>query len=775
MKFSPRRTTPLAGLLLAPALGHSAVLEEVTVTAQKREQSVQDVGIAVTALTGEQMQQLGFTNAQEVTALAPGVSTIQPNGPSNYAIAIRGVAQNDFVSNQESPVSIYVDDVYVSQMSAAGFLLFDMERVEVLRGPQGTLFGRNATGGLANYITVKPSEEFEGYAKVTGGSYEQVKFEGAVGGELTDGIMGRVSVATHHNSGYVENRLLDKDINNANDYAGRGQLLITPSEDFEVLLNVRGSLQQIRTGFFENVSSRDLNGDGLGELTPGLANINGYRDGDGDVFAGDYDEFGFQDSWSIGGSSTIKWQIEDNLRFVSITDFQKVERTYQEDSDASPFNDFHFYLTTDAEQFSQEFRIEGDTDRSRWVAGMYYLNIEVEDSNGAQQALEGPGVADNIFGLPPGTLPTPALIDTPGSAGAVLGVFNDGDGTDIGVDNPYTTETRSFSIFGQVEYDLSEQFTGIVGLRYINESKDHEYRSNFVDFDNDGSVKRGGNPNVLFQFGNTYNGDYGAGLWSAKAELDWRPNDDWLVYLSWNRGVKGGGFNAPLDVTDPATGGPLVLNDELMSFEEETLDAFEIGFKASLFGGLARVNGAAYYYDYKDFQAFRIVGLSTFIFNADSENKGFELEVQSSPIDGLDLLFGMGYVDIDLPVDLQIGLGERNTRPVQSPKWNLNGLARYEWPMMGGMVAVQGDFQYRSEHYFSLTQSEAVTEDGYTVANARVSYTTGDDRWTAAFFVNNLTDEEYLVQTFDLATVLGMTEQYYGLPRWFGGSVTYRF
>lgn len=755
MTWKGRLVTPLVGLALTPMLAQAGALEQVVVTAQKREQSLQDVGIAVTALNGQQIQKLGFSNAQEVTALAPGVSTIQPNGPSNYAIAIRGVAQNDFVSNQESPVSVYIDEVYVSQMSAAGFLLFDMERVEILRGPQGTLFGRNATGGLAHYVTRKPTEAFEGYAQVTGGAYDQVKLEGAVSGALGDGIMGRVSIATHHNSGYVENRLLGKDINNANDYAGRGQLLITPNEDLELLLNLRGSLQQIRTGFFENVSAADLNGDHRGELTPGRPNLNGYRDDDGDVFAGDYDRFGFQDAWSVGGSSTIKWQVADNLRVTSITDFQKVVRDYLEDSDASPSADFNFYLTTDAEQRSQEFRIDGEMARVRWTTGFYFLNIKVEDANGAEQPLLG---VFSDLGL------SGPLIDSP--AGEIGALEN--DGSFLGNDNPYTTETTSWSLFGQFEYDLSEQFSTILGVRYINEDKAHQYANHFVDYNNDGTTKRGGNPNIIEVVG-TYSGEYNEGLWSAKAELDWRPNVDWLIYASWNRGVKGGGFNAPLDITG------LTLNDDLMAFDEEVLDAFEIGFKASLFDGRARVNGAAFYYDYQDFQAFRIEGLSTFIFNADSKNKGFELEIQSSPIEDLDVLFGMGFVDIDLPVDLGLGLGPRNTRPVQSPKWNLNGLARYAWPMPGGRMAIQGDFQYRSELFFSLTQAEAVTEDGYTLTNARLSYTTDNDRWTAALFVHNLTNEQYLVQTFDLATVLGMTEQYYGLPRWFGGSVHYRF
>ena len=150
--------------------------------------------------------------------------------------------------------------------------------------------------------------------------------------------------------------------------------------------------------------------------------------------------------------------------------------------------------------------------------------------------------------------------------------------------------------------------------------------------------------------------------------------------------------------------------------------------------------------------------------------------MQTSPFDGLDFLFGVGYVDVTIKdVDLGIGRGIEDTSPVQSPKWNLNGLLRYGWDQFGGRMAVQGDFQYRSEHFFSLTRSQAVTENGYAIANARLSYTTNDDQWEAAVFVNNIADEEYLVQTFDLATVLGMTEQYYGLPRWVGGSIRFNW
>ena len=742
------KTLSIAGLGLLAFGVNGQVLEEVTVTAQKREQGLQDVGISVSAFSGDQIRALGYTSAQEVTAQTPGVHTVQPNGEANYAIAIRGAANSDFVANQESPVSVYVDEVYVSQMSGAGFMLFDLERVEILRGPQGTLFGRNATGGLAHYITRKPSQEREGYGQFTFGEYDQVKFQGAYGGGLTENLSARVSLATHHNSGYVENRVLGDDINNANDYAGRVQFLFEPTENFEFLLNGRYSLQQIRTGFFENVSSRPTGPNGGGVLTPSLTNFNGYRDGDGDVFAGDYDNFGHNDLETYGVTGTMKWDLANGNTVTSITDFQSVERDYLEDSDASPFSDLNFYLTTDAEQWSQELRLDGETDRMRWVTGFFYLSIENNDSNGAEiPALGLDPTGTGFGGLLPGT---------------------DGMGNFLGLDSPYEQEKDSWSIFGQVEYDISERWTGIAGLRYIDESVDVAYQNNVVIYANDGTTNRGGNPNVVAQLvpNGTFNGSYEEGLWSAKVELDFRPSDDWLWYASWNRGVKGGGFNAPFD-SSVIPGG---INQSSMQFDEEQLDAYEIGFKSTLFGGLARLNVSGYFNDYEDFQAFEIVGLATLLQNADAESKGMELEFISSPMDGMDFVFGMAYNDMD--VTLSSGF---ETTSVQSPKWNLNGLLRYEWPMFSGNVAIQGDFHYRSEHFFSLTKAEAVTEDGYAVANARLSYVTQDDRWEAAIFVNNIGDEEYLVQTFDLSGDFGWTEQYYGRPRWVGGSIRLQF
>ncbi|MEM8563901.1 MAG: TonB-dependent receptor [Pseudomonadota bacterium] len=708
------------------------VLEEVTVTAQKREESIQEVGIAISAFSGEQLEQLGWTNAQQVTAQAPGVTTIQPNGEANYAIAIRGVANSDFTTNVESPVALYVDEVYISQMSGAGFLLYDMERVEILRGPQGTLFGRNATGGLVHYITKKPTQELDGYIMGTVGDYDQYKLEGAIGGG-NEWVSARVSGAWNEADGYITNRFPNSDdLNNANDKSYRGQLLFTPTDDLDVLLNYRHGEQNIDTGFFKYVSSVEP-----GQLTPGIPNpiLDGYTDNTTSVFSGSYDRPGYNELDYDGYSMTITWDIGD-MTFTSITDYTELTRKYIEDSDASPVTFFNFYLNTDAEQTSQEFRLSGDTDNFNWVAGLYYLGLDIDDSNGV--------ISDPFFG------PVPT------------------EGAEGGINNPYTSELDSYSIFGEIDYSLTDQMSLVLGVRYIEDERDFNYRSEIVEFLN-GDLRNFDSAQNMIPLADLadYKGSREDGEWSGRAVLNYDLSDDLMVYGSWNRGVRGGGFNAPVFPLTP----PAMYDDATMSYDPETLYSYEVGFKSTIWDGLARFNGAAYYYDYQDYQAFFIIGIDTLTFNTDAESKGAELELQASPVEGLDLLLGVAYNDID--VELPGG----DVPSVVSPEWNLNGMLRYEWPMLGGYVAAQADATYIDTVYFALTGAETVEQDGYTVANVSLSYTTEDRNWILRGFIDNVGDEEYLVQTFDLSSldVLGMTEQYYGKPRWWGVSLQYNF
>ena len=742
------------GLLVAIASSpvSAQVLDEITVTAQKREQSIQDVGIAITAMTGDQMEALGYTNAQQVTAMAPGVSTVQPNGEANYSLAIRGVANSDFTTNVESPVALYVDEVYISQMSGAGFMLFDMDRVEILKGPQGTLFGRNATGGLAHFLTRKPTREFGGYGKATYGDYDQFKFEGAIGGGLSDTLSARASFSHHQNDGYIRNVFpgtTSPKLNDADDQAWRLQLLFEPSDSFSLLLNYRGSRQDIKTGFFEHVTTST---DGSGILMPGAFNpVLGYQEVDDNKnpFKGSYDRPGFNDLETDGYSATLKWAVNDTMNLTSISDYSTVDRVYIEDSDASPARVFNFFLTTDSEQFSQELRLDGSMDKLRWVVGAYYLNLDIADSNGVvTDAFIEADPADGGFGIP-----TPF---------------------DAGVYNPYTSNLESISGFGQVEYEINDRWRAVLGARIINDQKNFKYNAFVSDFPNfeqrnflGGITEVANIINDFFGQGIQYTGSRDDTKAAFRAQIDFLPDESSLYYASFNRGVKGGGFNA---VIFPFSDPNLAYDDNTLKYKPERLDAYEVGFKKTLADGRMRLSGAAYYYDYNDYQAFEIIGVDTITRNANADSQGFELDLQGSPTDSFDLILGLAYNDID--VTLADGT---KTTSVQSPKWMYNAMARYEWPIGNGALALQGDVEYRDEHFFSLARIDAVRENGYTVADVSLSYTTDDGAWQFSGFVKNVTDEEYLVQTFELGLFLGMTEQYYGRPRWWGFSAQYNF
>ncbi len=789
-------STPLQWRLKAIALAASAalatanvsaqVLEEVVITAQKREQRIQDVGIAVTALTGDQISALGMSNAQNVVDMSPGVQIVQPNSVSSFSFAIRGVIQVDFADHQEAPVSVYVDEAYVSQTSGAGFMLFDLDRVEILRGPQGTLFGRNATGGLAHFITRKPAQETSGYAEVKFGSYDQVGFEGAIGGGITEDISARLSAAINTHDPYVNNRA-GRDLNDGNEYAIRGQLSIDINEDVNVLLNGRGAAMEIDTGGANyNAAFADPT-TGFGtDLPPGAiqpfapvdailcpgCDFFGFKEPDEKIFTGSFDRIGHNDLHVYGGGGRLSWSF-NRFTLTSITDFFHIDKDYLEDSDGGPTNQVNFFLANDAEQFSQEIRLNGETERTRWVAGFYYLNIDGQYGTG----FEAPATISTIGG---GTVPANALVGAFGP-----GIPASHPAGDIGVQSTWETETDSWSIFSQAEYDLIPELTAIVGFRWIEEQKKHDYRNNFVIFTD--TVPRGRdrlfNPNILataFDFDSATVGDiakYDEGLWSVKAALEWQATADTLAYASFNRGVKGGGFNAPLDTTD------LFLpngdqDNNVIPFKEEVLYAYEIGVKQDLLGGLARLNANAFYYDYKDFQAFIFQGISQIVRNADAETYGAEIELQATPMRGLDFMTGVAYLHTNVE-DVDFGFGPIDRETPRSPEWNINALLRYEFEPLftntawAGHFSLQADFNYRSDFNFLLTNANVGEQEGYVIGNLRASYASEDGRWEAAVMVKNLADQDYTSQVFDIAAAFGTAQRFVDRPRWITGTLRF--
>ncbi|MFM7784900.1 MAG: TonB-dependent receptor, partial [Gammaproteobacteria bacterium] len=698
------------------------------------------------AFTGEQARELGFTTTTDIANFTPGLNFTTPQAEgSQINFFLRGVGLNDFTDANENPVAAYFDEVYRGAMGGLSLQLFDIERIEVLRGPQGTLYGRNTTGGLVHFISRRPTPEPEGYAMVSVGEYRQIQLEAAAGGALSQTVAGRVSISTNDHDGYVKNRAPGAgDYNAADAEAVRAQVLWSPSENAELLLQAHASRSGAQVGAWQHQSiAASGGGDSRVELGPDDINpacptgpgldCFGYRDTDGDPWAGEFDRDGRVKVEAEGVSAHLDWDLGGELRLVSITAWDQVERLQEEDTDAGPFPLLLPTFAAETSQFTQELRLHGERESARWVAGLYYYDQEVDGS----YDLDLSNLGFLVF------------------------------------DADYVQDTTSWAVFGQYEQDLSERWTLVAGLRYTQEERELDYLN--VETTGFFTGVIGLPTDVAFDFAPSTVGDlaqHDKDNLSGRLELDYRPTEDLLVYGAFSRGVKSAGFNNGfLDET-------LVFGSNTAAtipFDEETLDAVEFGFKATLLDGAARLNGSVFHYDYQDFQTFRFELLNQIIFNTDATVQGAEIELQASPREGWDFALGASWLDAtadDIPASASGTLRERDM--VAAPDVTLNVLGRYEWDALGGRMAALLKAKYQGETWFDIQNYRTAREGGYVVADARLQWTSGDDRWELAAFVNNLADEEYLVYTFDFGS-FGFNQQAWGRPRWAGASVMYRW
>lgn len=689
-------------------------LDSIVVTAQKREQDSQDVGISITSLSSTQLEATNVSAAKEIPTFVPGLQLVQPNGAGSYSFSVRGVTQNDTAEHQESPTAIYVDEAYVSQMSGLAMQLFDMERVEILRGPQGTLFGRNATGGLAHFISRRPTENTNGYLKATVGEYNLVRTEGAIGGKLfgNANVLGRLAFTTNNHDGLFENTTTGRDSENGNDKAIRGQLLYNLSDVFSLLIIGRYANKIIRAGAWES-TPLTLGADGYGVLGAS-ANLFGF--GASGSFKTEGDAKGYAKINSSGLTAKFDTFIDafNNAQLTTIVDYQNHIKQYLEDSDTTPLPIAHVFNTSSVDQYSAEFRLAGQKDTLNWIGGLYYLNINGKYTQGAEGVAMG------------------GLID------------------------PYSQKTESYAVFGQADFALTEQLGLTLGARYTIDKKNFNFISTIAG-------------NNVYEYSKATVGDLATindGFWTDKIGLNYKLSPATLLYASYSRGVKSGGFNAPIAPTlsPPPT--------DAMSFKNETLDAYEIGSKNEFWQHKARLNSTLFYYDYKNSQAYNLFGLTTLITNAPARHMGGEIELQLSPDNHW--LFGLGISYLDAIVkDINFGQGSRNFKPSNAPRWSVNALARYSWSLDTGVVDFQLDGKAQSSQYFMLSNSPVAQQSGYGLMNARAHFTTLDKKYELGFDVINIFDKNYAVMTFDGASTFGLQQRYPGNPRWASVTVKY--
>jgi iron complex outermembrane receptor protein len=715
-----------------------SLTDEIVVTATRSEKSTQDIGIAVSAFSGEQLREVGIVDSTQIVQITPGVQNAQSNSGATSSYSIRGVTQTDFGFSQEAPVALYVDDVYQANQTGAQFQLFDIGRVEVLRGPQGTLFGRNATGGLVHFVTARPKFETSGYLEGSYGSYNRFKLEGALNFALSDKAAVRVSAIGDFHDDIAKNRT-GRDLWNRNEYGGRIQLLVEPSEDLSVLFNLRGGKRDnTGTPYDHRVATpTGLGGSGEFDTSPGATDFLGFAEPDDDPFRVGIDDVSTNQVETWGASATLRWDL-GGVTLHSITDYAKIDVFFREDSDVQPGEFFHFQGIADQSQFSQELRLAGTSDKLRWTLGGFYLRLRGDfDQRGLISDL-GFGVDEQV-----------AL---------------------------YAVNTDSYSVFGQIEYDLSDLITVTGGLRWIHDRKSQVYENYFTIDGVPGKVPFGasGSPNLV-----DFAGSDSQSIYAARAQIDFKPNEDLLFYASYNRGVKGLGFNAPVDPSgsalfvDPTTFDPAPTANDAFSFDDETLNAFELGMKSTLGRG-ARFNVAAFYYNYNDYQALNLAGITQIITNNDARMYGLDAELFLNPVPGMDLVLGAAFLDTKVE-DVNVGGVIVDREVAYAPKVHLTGLIRQEFDLAGGTAAVQFNASYTGDHWLGLSNASVLREDGYVVANARLTYTLPSKNVTLALYANNLGDVRYRTLAFDLAGFFGLVENQFGRPREFGGSVSVRF
>ena len=729
----------IAMSLVFPVVGmaQGTVLDEIVVTAQKREQSLQDVSISVTALSGDMISDFGFQDTLEIFNQMPNVDADQ----QSYfgTLTIRGNSTLNSMLAGEGTVGLYFDEVYRAQAYYGGNNMLDLERVEVLRGPQGTLFGRNSTGGLVHFISRNPTDEFEAYATFEYGSYDTRILEAAVSGPLTDRVRGRVAFQYHEDDGIQDNLgPAGGKLGKTDHLTGRGQLEFDLGERANLLLTIEASDQDdIGKGFHywgildpvtlaqcepKRVRAGECVGGGalFGLPTFGVPNL------DPEEVYTELDPNNGGNRYTLETLTAIaklNFKLTDTIDFVSITAYDSYDRFFNPDEDASATGafggafQFNDHYSQDFEQFTEEIRLSGVYKGADWTAGFFYLDSDQESTS---------------------TIRDFESVQSPDTRGKL--------------------DMKSWAVFGQVGIPLGDQFRVIGGLRYTDDDKKTEVLTAGIPGSEQGA------------WTNT----------SGKIGLEWRPRDEWMIYGSFSTGFRSGNFN-----TDLLFGDLSLLN----SVSPEKVKSYEGGFKATLFDGRARVNAAVFYQDIIDKQGFAVDSadlrpVGRLISLGDVDIYGAELELFVVPVEQLEMSLGVGWLDTEIraPATLFVranfgtggnaGLGnpfflDGSGIGTGAPEWTVNGLVRYHIPLAdNGNVTAQVDFSYRDDST-GLGGNEIDFIEERWVVNLRLFWRSPSERWQVEGYVENVFDEEYIS---NMVAFSGMDHAYgnLGMPRWWG-------
>ncbi|WP_110950864.1 TonB-dependent receptor [Pseudomonas bohemica] len=709
----------------SPVETADSTLEKVTVTAQKREETVQEVPSSIAVLSGDKVRQASLNSANEVTRYIPNTSAGTVDGHGRPRWWIRGLGTGDQGANTVSPVGIYMDDVYISNISATGFPLFDLDRVEVLRGPQGTLWGKNTTGGAINFISRKPSFKEDGYLKLDAGNYNSHAVEGALGGALVDDkLAARISFRQQGNDGYSENKADGNDRGALEDDAIRLQFMAALSDNVDANLNLHSRR------YHDTGSATTVN---YGLLSNG-SNLFGYHvdPKQGDVY---YNAKNTANIEQQGADLTLNWQLGD-FQLTSISAIESFDRHAQSDSDGTALELQRSHSYANSRQVSQEIRLASPrTDRLNWVAGLHYFNEDLD-------AKEANGTLQDTY---------------------VSRSYNQ---------VAYTQQSESYAVFGSVTYNFTDDFSLTGGLRWTQERKGIDLRrvasSGQASFAG-GDWWRPSDVTSPLAVTATQDENNTWSDWTYDLTPEYRISDNARVYFRYSKGFRSGGYNA--GVTTQAT---------VATVSPEFLKAYELGLKSEWFDGRLNANASIFYYDYTDIQlnvvsAVNNQTVSRLANGAQGEAYGGEFELEAIPLENLHVNFGLGLLHTEF-TDYTSGSNDYSGNSfVRAPRVSAVLGADYRIPLnVGGAVVLGTDWDTRTRQYFFTNDQTAnMRTGGYTLGNARVTYELPGGKTEVTSYVHNLTNKEYRSHTlpggYQSAGVM------YGDPLTFGVSVTTRF
>ena len=725
-------------LAWAEAPDEGTTIGEIVVTAQKKSERLLDVGLAVTSIDSTQLQEARVSQTTDLTGQVPNVDVKQNIPGAQAIVTVRGVGLNDFSSTNNSTVGVYVDDVFLASFAQMDFNFYDLERVEVLKGPQGTLYGRNSTAGAINVISAAPPlAGNSGQVSLGYGNYSTFEGEGHVNLVASDNLAFRFSAKTvQQDEGYWYSRVLKKDLGEQNLLLGRAQMLWTPGASTTVKLKIEGERSRSSLGvgkFFGTIPT------GVGVTCPNFSNPavcvdqHGYTDTSKDPFTGDWNHDAPYDvdQWNatLHIDSDLGW-----ARLASVTGYIDFKRGFYIDADAAPTTDAEFDQNDKVRQFTQELRLSGSAGPAEWLVGAYYSWDRVRTHS--------PGYLDSLF-------VTQVLITA-------------------------DQKTTSKAVFGQFKVLLADGLSLTTGLRYTAEDRDYvggatdtnPYGFSFLCF----VAGTCGFPPNPGQHVLTFTDDSISDRnWSWRIGLDYKPTDDSLLYVAVARGVKSGGF----------FNGVTTANAALAPYKPEELTDYEAGWKAQIFDRSMLIDASVFYYDYKNLQTqvFTSVGAVSLIKlgNVDTATvKGLDLNVTWKPISGLTLRAGLGLLDTKLG-SFYLAPGTpvpAGNKLPNAPDKTFNGSARYEWFLTGDWTAaLQGSAHYSDAVYKEALNNPALAADSYWLFDARASVSNGD--WDLSVWGKNLGDERYVTQATDDG--LGMGYRIFNAPRTFGATVTRNF